>query len=229
MLLGQMPGDALSRPPALFAALPSYATLIGRYLDRFGPYRLQPYAMPPAPRDPQRNMPVAPPVPGTQPISPVPAYGVPIYREARGAATRKSPAPVDPVGAGPGVLTGYDRVLDFVDGVVNPLGLGTGFSNPTGMGLAALGVRELADMARRGVVDKINAARRQGLINDANVRVRRGTPVGRAGGVGTAGIGGGSTKAPAKSEKPDRAPKDSGWNRGLGSRGRGFNHFGGPR
>ncbi len=46
MLFGRLPGEGTQSASTLFAALPSYATLVGQYLDRFGPYRLQPYAMP---------------------------------------------------------------------------------------------------------------------------------------------------------------------------------------
>jgi hypothetical protein len=228
MLLGQMPGDAMSRPSTLFATLPSYATLVGQYLNRFGPYRLQPYAVPPAPPSPP-SMPVVPPAPAGQPAMSVREYTTPTYGEAHGAAERNSVKAFDPVGAGLGALIGSDRLIDLFDGIANPRALGIGFSNPTGMGLAALGLRELAKMNRRSLVDKINEARRQGLINDANVRVRPGTPIGRAGGVGTPGVSGGFTKEPSKSAAPDRGANDRQSNRGPGSRGAGFGHFGGPR
>ena len=214
MLLGQIPGDGMSPSTPMFAVLPSYATLVGQYLNRFGPYRLQPYAPPPpvavAPKVP------AAVIPAGQPPVPAPLFLAPKFREARGDARRNSIRAVNPIGAGPGVLTGYDRVIGILDRVANPTASGIGFSNPTGAGLAALGLRELAEMSRRGVIDKIDTARRQGIINDANVKVRQGTPTGRAGGVGTAGVGGGFTR-------------DNGSNRGPGSRGRGFDHFGGPR
>lgn len=47
MLLGQLPGYGWTG--STMDALPSYATAIGHFLDRFGPYRLQPYALPPVP------------------------------------------------------------------------------------------------------------------------------------------------------------------------------------
>lgn len=211
MLLGQIPGDGMSPSTPVFAALPSYATLIGQYLDRFGPYRLQPYALPVTPAAASRA-PVAA-MPARQPSVSAPLFVAPKFREAGGDARRNSIRAVDPVGAGPGALTGYDRAIGILDRMANPAALGIGFSNPTGAGLAALGLRELAEMSRRGAVDKINTARRQGTINDANIKVREGTPTGRAGGVGTRRVGGGFTKS----------------NRGPGSRGQGFDHFGGPR
>lgn len=214
MLLGRSPGDGMSSSTAVFAALPSYATLVGQYLDRFGPYRLQPYGLPvPPPVVPSALIAVMP-VP--RPSVPAPLFVAPKLREAGGDPRRNSIRAVDPVGAGPAALTGYDRAIGIFDRMANPAAFGIGFSNPTGLGLAALGLRELAEMSRRGAVDKINTARRQGTINDANMKVRQGTPTGRAGGVGTPGVGGGFSR-------------DNKSNRGPGSRGKGFDHFGGPR
>lgn len=211
MLFGRSPGDGMSPSTPVFAALPSYATLVRQYLDRFGPYRLQPYALPVPPAVPPRA-PLAV-MPAGQPPAPAPIFVAPRQREAGGDSRRNSIRPVDPIGAGRGVLTGYDRAIGLLDRMANPLGSSLGFSNPTGGGLAALGLRELAEMGRRSVVDKINTARREGIINDANMRVREGAPTGRAGGVGTRRAGGGFSKS----------------NRGPGSRGQGFDHFGGPR
>lgn len=233
MLFGRLPGEGTQSASTLFAALPSYATLVGQYLDRFGPYRLQPYATPPLPRT---GMPPTVQIP-TPPAAVPPAASVPagnFKREGEGGGRdrRSVGKPADPVGSGPGVLTGYDRVIGLADSMANPLGLGTGFSNPGVLGLAGLAVRELAEAARKSAIEKINEARLAGLINDANRRVAPGTPIGRAGGVGTPGVGGGFTKTPGKGPSAgdgNGAAAGGASNRGPGSRGRGFDHFGGPR
>lgn len=230
MLLGQMPGDTRTGSSTLFAALPSYATIVGRYLDRFGPYRLQPYAMPAI------SAPASAPVPSvTLPSAVAPTTTAAGEREPRGRDVHTVGKPFDPVGAGPGVLTGYDQAIALGDALANPAGLGLGFSNPGFIGLAGLGIREIAKAARRDAVEKINDARLKGLINDANRRVARGTPIGRAGGVGTPGVGGGLTTRRIDPESRragagDRSANAGSTNRGLGSRGDGFkDHFGGPR
>ncbi|GIK95804.1 MAG: hypothetical protein BroJett029_00130 [Alphaproteobacteria bacterium] len=65
MLLGQLPGQGWAGSTT--AALPSYATAIGHFLDRFGPYRLQPYALPPIP---DFSLYQPPPVPLPPPMQP---------------------------------------------------------------------------------------------------------------------------------------------------------------
>ena len=154
MLLGRMPGDALGSQ-SQYAALPLYATLVARYLDRFGPYRLQPYDLPAMPAT---SAPMAIPVPpiAAPAVAPILARNW-IDRPSRGAPDRNTLREQDPVGRGLGVLSGLHR----------------------------------AD-----TIDRINAARRAGLINDANRRVQAGVPTGRAGGVGTPGVGGGFTRNP---------------------------------
>jgi hypothetical protein len=154
MLFGRLPGD-VPEPSPLYAALPPYATLVGQYLDRFGPYRLQAYNLQPLPSV------VAPTPPGAVPLPPPPLAPAPTYSKPHdwhepvprsGGAGRNSLSGLDPVGRGLGVLSGMDRP---------------------------------------DAIDRINAARRAGLINDANRHVRAGAPIGRAGGVGTPGVGGG--------------------------------------
>lgn len=241
MLFGTLPGDSAPPASAVFAALPSYATLIARYLDRYGPYRLQPYAPPTAPYLQPPRLPVAP-----QPSAGQPSPFAPLHlrhgtSEGRDAPDRVRGRPHDPVGAGPGVLTGYDRFLDAMETVANPFGLGLGFSNPTLSGLAALAGRSIGGALRQGVVDRINEARLKGLINDANRRVQPGAAIGRAGGVGSPGVGGGFVNAPgnragrrnvgaaSNGGMADRESKGRASNRGPGARGDGFGHFGGPR
>ncbi len=233
MLFGQLPGDDLPQASNRLAALPPYATLIGQYLDRFGPYRLQAYAMPVLPQ-PAVPAGVAVPAstPAAQPVPTVAAARFKYARESAGRDRRSVGKPVDPVGAGPGVLTGYDQAIAFGDAIANPFGIGLGFSNPGVAGLAGLAIRELAEAARKSAIDKINDARIRGLVNDANRRVAPGTPLGRAGGVGTPGVGGGFTTTPGRGPSggaPDRSSGGGASNRGPGSRGGGFDHFGGPR
>jgi hypothetical protein len=190
MLLGQMPGDTLSGSPTLFAALPSYATIIGQYLDRFGPYRLQPYAMPALPQfSPPASVPVPAPPLVTQPVAAAPVNAFARGREARGRDLDTVREPFDPVGAGLGVLTGYDRAIGFLDRFADPMDTRLGFSNLSPTGAIALGLRELTEATKQDAINRINDARLKGLINDANRRVAPGTPVGRGGGLGSPGVG----------------------------------------
>lgn len=209
MLLGQLPGD--TSPANLFAVLPSYETLLSRFLDRFGPYRLQRYVAPAAPQFDAPAPAAIPPLSAVVP--PAPSRPARFPRAGRGNDRRAVGKGFDPVGAGPGALTGYDRAIALGETLANPLGLGFGFSNPGFIGLGGLAMRELSQVTRADAIHRINEARRRGLINDANRRVSGGAPTGRAGGVGKPGVGGGFSSS----------------NRGPGAKGDGFKSFGGPR
>ncbi len=148
MLLGRMPGDAPGYP-FLNAALPPYATLIAQYLNRFGPYRLQPYG---PPRMPAIAVAAPPTLPVPVPVATATTARNWTDRPSPGAPDRNSLREQDPVGRGLGVLSGLHRP---------------------------------------DAIDRINAARRAGLINDANRHVGAGAAIGRAGGVGTPGVSGG--------------------------------------
>ena len=46
MLFGQLPGQNPSGATPMTTALPSYTAAMNQFLNRFGPYRLQPYSLP---------------------------------------------------------------------------------------------------------------------------------------------------------------------------------------
>lgn len=64
MLFGRLPGYGLPGSTNLLTTLPSYTTAVTQYLDRFGPYRLQPYPLPAFPDFSLYQPPPVPVVPG---------------------------------------------------------------------------------------------------------------------------------------------------------------------
>jgi hypothetical protein len=117
-------------------------------------------------------------------------------------------------------LLGYDQAIAFGDTLANPMGTGIGFSNPGLMGVIGLGIREAVTALRQDAIDRIAEARLKGEINDANRRVAPGTPIGRAGGVGTPGVGGGFTQRPGNGQVSGAAGGAGKAASGSGSSGR---------
>ncbi len=207
MLLGQMPGQSLPGPSNLFAVLPSYAAAMSQFLNRFGPYRLLPYAAPTVP-----DMTLYQPVP---PMLPVPQAAIPGV---------KSWLPQPSLGgAGKGPYAGLSksearqaRIDDMmrrgIASAGDPFGLNSN-------GMSAFG----RSLVRSGLENGLSPGR---ALHSAAFAEQRTAARGR---YATPSRDTKREKGTAASGRDGRSANGQGSNRGPGSRGDGFGHAGGPR